>query len=57
MTERLLVAVLVGLVNASLVYVASDILDAPRLWPGTVLAFASTTLTTLLFLRARRGGR
>jgi hypothetical protein len=59
MPERFFIAPLVGLANAALVYGVCDAMNTPRLWPGTLFAFATTTSTTLLFLHAigRRGDR
>lgn len=54
--ERFIIAALTGLAVGALVWIASDLLEAPRVWPGAIIAFSSTTIITLASTRAR-GGR
>jgi hypothetical protein len=49
--ERLAIAVAVGLIQAVVVWTISTINDFPRVWPGTLLVFAMSVPTVLLFLR------
>lgn len=56
--KRLALSVLAGLANGALVWTVSNALGTPHVWPGTIVAFASTAASTLLLLRgARKGGR
>lgn len=52
-------ALLVGLASGALVYVWSVSVDAPRVWPGTILAFVmnSLYLAHATWRRRRGGGR
>ncbi len=54
--EKIIFAVLSGTVSGAAVYGVSDALNAARLWPGTLLAFGSAAMATLVFLN-RRGRR
>jgi len=51
--ERIVVALMVGLINGAFVAAASLSLHLHHIWPGAVFGFALTTLTTLAFLRRR----
>jgi len=52
-TERIVVAVMAGLIQGAIVAAASLSLHLHHIWPGAVFGFALTTLTTLAFLRRR----
>lgn len=59
--ERLAIAVAVGLIQAVAVWTISTIYNLPKVWPGTILAFAisvpTVLLALLLLVRLRSGGR
>ncbi len=48
---KIFIAILVGLISASLTFSASKLLGLNTVWPGTVFSFASSALMYLMILR------